>query len=73
MNIRRITLTLPSSHRATAEHDGRAIADALARGLITNGAHGANVTLEVDSGGRSGIALAGHLAHSLAKGGQRGR
>ena len=77
MIIRRITLTLPATMRHSAEHDARAIAEALAHALSARGGP-AKISLELPYQGRSGpvlgVALAGQMATAqMPTGGRHGR
>ncbi|WP_238366287.1 hypothetical protein [Mesobacterium pallidum] len=73
MKIRRLTLTLPAHMRGTAEHDARAIAEALGRALTEKGAAQSSnlgpITLQAH--GQMGPVLATRVAQA-AKGGRHG-
>lgn len=77
MIIRRITLKLPATMRHSAEHDARAIAEAVARALSASGAP-ARISLAMPQQGRSGpvlgAALAGQMPTAQVQtGGRHGR
>lgn len=72
MKIRRITLRLPAHLRHTAEHDARAVAEAMARELA--GRENPPATLQIDLRGQhqTGAALAAQAAMGARKGGGHG-
>lgn len=80
MILRRITVTLPARMRATAAHDGRAIAEAAATALYAQGggAGGAPgpgpalLDVLLDGRGQSGAALAQLAAARIGRGGRHG-
>lgn len=72
MLIRRLTLTLPARLRATAHHDARAIAEALALEL-SRGAPQGSLALALPGNGLTGPILAAALAAQAPKGGRHGR
>lgn len=72
MIIRRISLKLPASMRGTAEHDARAIAEALATGLTQRGA-ASKISLAMPAQGRSGPVLGAALAGQIRHGDSHGR
>ena len=73
MIIHRISLSLPATMRGTAEHDARAIAEALTRALHTSTDAPPHISLAMPQAGRSGVVLGAALAGQLTKGGSHGR
>lgn len=57
MRLRRLIITLPPRLRGTAEHDARAIAEAVGRALAERGAD-APLSAEIQGAKRGGAALA---------------
>jgi hypothetical protein len=70
MKIRRLTLTLPARMKATAHHDARTIAEAVANALHDNGGQTGPVTLP--GHGHSSTVLASRAAAALPTGGKHG-
>ncbi len=74
MIIRRLRLTLPPGMRATAAHDARHLAEALAHELSRRGIAQSNITLALPAAGQNVVTLAPRLTATLpAKGGSHGR
>ena len=72
MIIRRIKMKLPATMRYSAEHDARAIAEALAHALPASGAP-TEISLSLPQQGRSGPVLGAALAGQILTGGRHGR
>jgi hypothetical protein len=73
MIIRRLSLTLPATMRASAATDARVLGEALALELAGRGAPATHLTLNLAHGGQSAPVLAARLAATLpAKGGRHG-
>lgn len=70
MKIRRLTLTLPARMKHTAQHDARAIAEAVGAALHDNGGQTGPVTLHGQ--GQTGTVLAQRAAAALPPGGKHG-
>ena len=71
MRIRRMILTLPAHLKATAPHDARRIAEALAYEAHANGSCPPSITIA--GHGQTGAVLAQRVASSVPKKGRHGR
>lgn len=73
MLIRRLSITLPARMRAGAEHDARALAEAIAGELAARGqTPHERLSVSLPDTGLTGAALARTLAATLPKGGRHG-
>jgi hypothetical protein len=72
MIIRRLRIALPARLRATADRDGRALAEALAAELAARGLTG-NQSLTLPSAGQTGAGIAQRVGSALpGTGGRHG-
>jgi hypothetical protein len=65
MQIKRLSLTLPPGMKHTAQHDARAIAEAVARALYDNGGQVSEVN--ISGHGQNGLALAQRVGAALPR------
>ena len=65
MRIKRLTITLPPRMKHTAQHDARAIGEAMAQALYAGGGQVSEVT--VPGHGQNGLALAQRVSAAIPK------